>query len=160
MATIKKLQTIFSQKGMSTEERHEVIYNFTGGRTESSRELSVQELEDLCNALQGIKKSKSRLISELYYELNKRASVTSQELDKKRKRLIAAIFGVFEKMNKKPSVEYVKGIACRAAKEDDFNKIPAERLTSLYNAFLNAQKDLNFAKRLADSLVEETIILN
>ena len=63
-------------------------------------------------------------------------------------------------MNKKPSVEYVKGIACRAAKEDDFNKIPAERLTSLYNAFLNAQKDLNFAKRLADSLVEETIILN
>ena len=64
MATIKKLQTIFSQKGMSTEERHEVIYNFTGGRTESSRGLSVQELEDLCNALQGIKKSKSKLISE------------------------------------------------------------------------------------------------
>ena len=57
-------------------------------------------------------------------------------------------------------MEYVKAIACRAAKEDNFNKIPAERLTSLYNAFLNAQKDLNFAKRLVDSLVEETIILN
>lgn len=64
MATIKKLQTIFSQKGMTTDERHEVIWNFTGGRTESSRDLTPQELEDLCNALQGIKKSKTQLTSE------------------------------------------------------------------------------------------------
>ena len=141
MATLKALMTSLSKQGLQ-EQRGEIIYDFTSGRTCSAKELTAVEID------------------ELYYELNKRASVTSQELDKKRKRLIAAIFGVFEKMNKKPSVEYVKAIACRAAKEDDFNKIPAERLTSLYNAFLNAQKDLNFAKRLGDSLVEETIILN
>ncbi|MDY3525542.1 hypothetical protein PG310_07580 [Riemerella anatipestifer] len=63
MATIKKLQTLFSKKGFTTEERHEVIYNFTGGRTQSSRELNRQELIDLCNALEGIKKSKTKLIS-------------------------------------------------------------------------------------------------
>lgn len=63
MATLKKLQTLFSQKGMTTEERHEVIYNFTGGRTESSRELTPQELEELCNALQG-RKSRTQLMSE------------------------------------------------------------------------------------------------
>ncbi|MRM86553.1 hypothetical protein, partial [Riemerella anatipestifer] len=63
MATIKKLQTLFYKKGFSTDERHEVIYNFTGGRTQSSRELNRQELEDLCNALEGIKKSKTKLIS-------------------------------------------------------------------------------------------------
>ncbi|MDY3363860.1 hypothetical protein PG623_07590 [Riemerella anatipestifer] len=63
MATIKKLQTLFSKKGFSTDERHEVIYNFTGGRTQSSRELSPQELEALCNALDGIKKSKTKLTS-------------------------------------------------------------------------------------------------
>ena len=141
MATLKALMTSLSKQGLQ-EQRGEIIYDFTSGRTCSAKELTAVEID------------------ELYYELNKRASVTSQELDKKRKRLIAAIFGVFEKMNKKPSVEYVKGIACRAAKEDDFNKIPAERLTSLYNAFLNAQKDLNFAKRLADNLVEETVNLN
>jgi len=141
MATLKALMTSLSKQGLQ-EQRGEIIYDFTSGRTCSAKELTAVEID------------------ELYYELNKRASTKSQELDKKRKRLIAAIFGVFEKMNKKPSVEYVKGIACRAAKEDDFNKIPAERLTSLYNAFLNAQKDLNFAKRIADSLVEETIILN
>ena len=64
MATIKKLQTIFSQKGMDTDERHEVIYNFTSGRTESSRDLTPQELDDLCNMLQGVKKSKNTLMSE------------------------------------------------------------------------------------------------
>nr|WP_243464422.1 hypothetical protein [Riemerella anatipestifer] len=58
MATIKKLQTLFSKKGFTTEERHEVIYNFTNGRTSSSRELNRQELIDLCNALEGIKKVK------------------------------------------------------------------------------------------------------
>ncbi|AZZ59804.1 hypothetical protein OKE68_04405 [Riemerella anatipestifer] len=63
MATIKKLQTLFSKKGFNTDERHEVIYNFTNGRTQSSRELSTRELEDLCNALEGIKKSKTKLIS-------------------------------------------------------------------------------------------------
>ncbi|MDY3352275.1 hypothetical protein PG357_09820 [Riemerella anatipestifer] len=63
MATIKKLQTLFSKKGFTTEERHEVIYNFTGGRTQSSRELNRQELIDLCNALDCIKKSKTQLIS-------------------------------------------------------------------------------------------------
>nr|DAX96978.1 MAG TPA: Protein of unknown function (DUF1018) [Caudoviricetes sp.] len=141
MATLKALMTSLSKQGLQ-EQRGEIIYDFTSGRTSSAKELTASEID------------------ELYYELNKRASAKSQELDKKRKRLIAAIFGVFEKMNKKPSIEYVKAIACRAAKEDDFNKIPAERLTSLYNAFLNAQKDLNFAKRLADSLIEETIILN
>ena len=141
MATIKALMTSLSKQGLQ-EQRGEIIYNFTNGRTSSAKELTAVE------------------INELYYELNKRASAKSQELDKKRKRLIAAIFGVFEKMNKKPSIEYVKGIACRAAKEDDFNKIPAERLTSLYNAFLNAQKDLSFAQRLTANLELEISQMN
>ena len=141
MATIKALMTSLSKQGLQ-EQRGEIIYNFTNGRTSSAKELTAVE------------------INELYYELNKRASAKSQELDKKRKRLIAAIFGVFEKMNKKPSVEYVKGIACRAAKEDDFNKIPAERLTSLYNAFLNTQKDLSFAQRLTANLELEISQMN
>ncbi|MBT0550445.1 hypothetical protein J5307_10950, partial [Riemerella anatipestifer] len=63
MATIKKLQTLLSKKGFNTDERHEVIYEFTNGRTSSSRELNSQELEDLCNALEGVKKSKTQLIS-------------------------------------------------------------------------------------------------
>lgn len=72
------------------------------------------------------------------------------EMNLKRKRLIAAIFGVLKLLNKKPTMAYVKSIACRAAKVKDFNDIPSERLNSLYNAFLNAQKDLGFAQRLVN----------
>jgi len=75
MATLKALMTSFSMQGVQ-EQRGEIIYNFTNGRTSSAKELTASEID------------------ELYYELNKRASVTSQELDKKRKRLIVAIFGV------------------------------------------------------------------
>lgn len=72
------------------------------------------------------------------------------EMNLKRKRLIGAIFGVLKLLNKKPTMAYVKSIACRAAKVKDFNDIPSERLNSLYNAFLNAQKDLGFAQRLVN----------
>lgn len=72
------------------------------------------------------------------------------EMNLKRKRLIGAIFGVFKLLNKKPTMAYVKKIACRAAKVEDINDIPPQRLQSLYNAFLNAQKDLGFAQRLVN----------
>lgn len=134
MATIKKLQTLFSEKGMNTDERHEVIFNFTGGRTESSRELTPQELETLCNALQ---------------------DKYSAEMDAKRKRLLAAIFGMFKKMNKEANLSYVKAIACRAAGVKNFNDIPSTRLDSLYNAFLNAQRDLDFSHRIISGYIEE-----
>ena len=68
MATLKALMTSFSKQGVQ-EQRGEIIYNFTNGRTCSAKELTAVE------------------INELYYELNKRASAKSQELDKKRKRL-------------------------------------------------------------------------
>lgn len=134
MATIKKLQSLFSEKGMTTEERHEVIYNFTSGRTQSSRELSPEEIEKLCNALQG---------------------KYSAEMDAKRKRLLAAIFGMFKKMKKEASMSYVKAIACRAAGVKNFNDIPSTRLDSLYNAFINAQKDLDFSHRIISGYIEE-----
>ena len=57
-------------------------------------------------------------------------------------------------------MDYVKGIACRAARVKDFNQIPSERLVSLYNAFLNAQKDLSFAQRLMANLELEISQMN
>lgn len=132
MATLKKLMTLLNLEGL-TEQRGEIIHHFTGGRTSSARELKPTELDELCAVL-----DKNTL-----------------KLDKRRKRLIAAIFGTFAKANKKVTIEYVKAIACRAAKEIDFNSIPAARLDSLYNAFLNAQKDLSFANRLVQGFINE-----
>jgi hypothetical protein len=133
MATLKKLMTLLSKEGL-LEQRAEIIKEWTSGRTSSAKELTYEEIAAMCFVLEK----------------------DSQEIiDKKRKRVIASIFGLFNKMNKKVTIEYVKGIACQAAKVDSFNKIPPARLDSIYNAFINAQKDLSFSKRLVENFISE-----
>lgn len=133
MATLKKLMTLLS-KGDLMEQRAEIIGLWTEGRTTSAKDLSPDEITLICNVIENHSKEK---------------------LDLKRKRVIASIFGVFNKMNKTVTMDYVKGLACRAAKVEDFNKIPPARLDSLYNAFLNAQKDLAISKRITGAYISE-----
>lgn len=133
MATLKKLMTLMSKEGVA-ENRADIISTFTHGRTSSAKNLNTSEITALCE----------------FFERN-----TIEKLDKKRKRVIAAIFGVFKKMNKSVTLEYVKGIACQASKYKRFNDIPSSRLDSLYNAFLNAQKDLTISKRLIEGYISE-----
>ncbi|PIF44899.1 hypothetical protein CLU96_1896 [Chryseobacterium sp. 52] len=128
MATLKKLMTLLSKEGL-LDQRADVINLYTGGRTSSAKELTPFEIQALCDTI---------------------TENSQHTLDKKRKRVLASIFGLYKKMNKKVSIEYVKGHACRAAKVDDFNKIPASRLDSIYNAFLKAQKDLEYSGRLVE----------
>ncbi len=141
MATLNKLFALLNKEGL-TEQRAGIIYHFTDGRTSSAKELTPAELDEMCDVL-----SKSTLNQ-------------MDELNKKRKRLIASIFGTFKLANRKVSMEYVKAIACRAAKEQNFNHIPPARLDSLYNAFLNAQKDLQFCKKLVEGFINEQICYN
>lgn len=61
-------------------------------------------------------------------------------LDKARKKLIAAIFSHLEEKGYKPTMEYVKAVACNGAKVSRFNDIPLKSLKDLYNRFRN--KDL------------------
>lgn len=118
--------------------RAEIISSFTHGRTDSAMLLNQEEIDILCR----------------FYEI-KTTETIDAALDKKRKRVIAAIFGMFEKMNKTVNAEYVKAIACRASSYKNFNDIPSARLDSLYNAFLNAQKDLQKAGRLVEGYILE-----
>ncbi|WP_234111755.1 hypothetical protein [Chryseobacterium sp. R2A-55] len=141
MATLRKLMTLLSKEGL-VEERAAIIAQFTNGEKTSARELNATELDTLCTFLE------NHTIKQ------------KNDLDKKRKRLIASIFGVFKLANRKVSMDYVKAIACRAAKEKNFNQIPPARLDSLYNAFLNAQKDLTFSKRLVEGFINEQISYN
>lgn len=138
MATLKKLMTILNKEGL-TKQRGEIITGFTNGRTDSARQLTPDEINELCGVLEGN---------------------PTIALDKKRKRLIAAIFGMFEKMNKQVSMDYVKAIACQAAKVKTFNSIPSTRLDSIYNAFLKAQKDLTFANRIVQNYIDEQTYYN
>lgn len=52
-AQLKALQTTFSRLGFDNERRHELVYSFTGGRTESSRELTSLEAYKILKVLNG-----------------------------------------------------------------------------------------------------------
>lgn len=133
--------TLLSKQGL-LKKRGEIIAQFTEGRTNSVTELFPWEIDCLC----------------AFFEAEQK--LQDNKLDKKRKRLIAVLFGIHKKLNKKVDIEYVKRIACIAAKVDDFNKIPSQRLDSLYNAFLKEQKDLDFSKRYVSGLVNELTYYN
>lgn len=132
--TTKQIMTTLSRTGLKND-KEKIVSHITQGRTTSLREMTPSENKSLQNFL----------------EL--KAKEQQNDLDKKRKRVIAAIFGMLKKMNRQSNVPMVLAIACRAAKVDNFNKIPSKRLDSLYNSFLKAQKDLDFA----GSLVNEHI---
>jgi hypothetical protein len=135
MATLKQLMTILSIQKVSDEDRAQLVCSWTNGRTTSARELRPAELQEIVNQLQNTEQTSPGIW---------------------RKRVMAAIYGFLKKMNKEANSELVKGIACRAAKIDDFNKIPVQRLVSLYTAFTNMQKDLNFAKKMVESFTLES----
>lgn len=135
MATLKQLMTILSINKVTDEDRAEMVYSWTSGRTSSARDLRPDELQSIVKKLQ-------------------ESENTSPDLW--RKRLIAAIYGFLGKMNKEANPDLVKAIACRAANVDDFNKIPVQRLVSLYSAFNNMQKDLNFAKKMVGQFITDS----
>ena len=135
MATLKQLMTILSYQKVSDEDRAQLVCSWTKGRTTSARELTPAEMSEIVAKLQQAERDSA---------------------DIWRKRVIAAVYGFLKKRNKEANPDIVKGIACRAAKAKDFNKIPVQRLVSLYTAFTNMQKDLNFAKIMVESFTIES----
>ncbi len=135
MATLKQLMTILSINKVSDEDRAQLVCGWTKGRTTSARELTPSEMDAIVKNFQQADKDSE---------------------DAWRKRLLASIYGFLKKMNKKGNEDLVKGIACRAGKVDDFNKIPKQRLVSLYNMFNQMQKDLNFGKMMVNGFIQES----
>lgn len=135
MATLRQLMTILSIHRVSDEDRAQLICGWTKGRTTSARELTPSEMDAIVKNFQKIDKESE---------------------DVWRKRLLASIYGFLKKMNKTANEDLVKGIACRAAKTNDFNKIPKQRLVSLYNTFTQMQKDLVFGKRMLSTFIMES----
>lgn len=136
MATTKKLMTLLSKQGL-TNKRATIVSQFTQGRTSSVKALYDFEIDALCNFFEAEQKKQN------------------DELNKKRKRVLAAGFGVYKLMRKNVSIEYIEGMASRMAKAENFNAIPTRRLDSIYNTFLNMQKDLSIGKRIVEGFISE-----
>ena len=97
--------------------REGIILEYTDGLTGSLSELYSQ--------YPGIYK---RMKAELCQE-------SANEMDKARKRLIAVLYAYLKDGEKNPSMQYVKSVACNAAKVSQFNDISLNELKSLYRIF-------------------------
>lgn len=131
---LRKFHTLCSVLCMSTEDKETLIGSYG---VESSADINTHDLIDLCN------------------KLARQADTGYAKMNTLRKRLMAAIGEYLTAMDKESNAEIIKAIACRASGYTDFNKIPEDRLRSLYNAFLKYRKDLN---QLAD--FTKNIMLN
>lgn len=124
---LRKFHTICSKMDIEETAKRDMIASYG---VSSSRDLTAHQLLDLINKLEGIQ----------------RPSLV--DADKYRKRLVAAIFAWRKATGNDTNMNEVKAIACRAAGTDRFNAIPLERLRSLYNAFTNKSKDLQFVDQV------------
>lgn len=126
---LRKFHTLCSRLGLTEEEKRAIVGSYG---VESSADIDTHDLIDICASL-----SKQ-------LEGDK-----GDEMDKLRKRAMAAIGGYLRKINQTGNAEIIKGIACRSTGYASFNKIPAERLRNVYNTFRNKQKDIDAAESIA-----------
>lgn len=135
-----KIHALFGTLMLKQEDRDQLVYDITRRRTIHTSDLSYTEAQQLIKALQ-------KVVNEVGGRLTVSEKVDTssdqeamKRLDKKRKGLIRSIFAWFEQLGKFPTMEYVKGVACRAAGVDDFNKISEASLTRLYAEFCRKQR--------------------
>lgn len=121
---LKKYHTLAGQLGMTDEDKRALLSQYN---VKSSVDLSQHELVDVCACL-------SR-------EIERRDG--HQSMDALRKRLIAVVGKYLTACGKfNVDIAYIKATACRAAGIREFNRIPRERLRSLYGAFALKLKDI------------------
>lgn len=127
---LKKFHTLCGVLGLTEAEKRAIVESYG---VESSRDMDTHDLINVCGKLSA--------------QANEKTG--AGEMDKLRKRAMAAIGGYLRKIDREGNAEIIKGIACRSTGYQSFNKIPAERLRNLYNTFRNKQKDMDAAERIA-----------
>lgn len=134
---LRKFHTLCSHLGITNEQKQTIVESYG---VDSSADIDTHDLVDICAKLS------SQLNGDKGYKM-----------DKLRKQVMASIGGYLRKAMQESSSMIIKGIACQATGYSDFNKIPAERLRNLYNAFLNKQKDIEAVDTLAVNIYVDTL---
>lgn len=138
---LKKFHTLCHVLGLTDDEKRTIVESYG---VESSRDMDTHDLIDVC--------------ASLAKQANKKTGTA--DLDKLRKRVMAAIGGYLRMIGKESNASVIKGIACRATGYADFNKIPRERLRNLVGAFNNKVKDAQSVEDIANALMLQTLLGN
>jgi tRNA U34 5-carboxymethylaminomethyl modifying GTPase MnmE/TrmE len=132
----KRLYFLLNHLNIGADIKADLALQYSNNRTGKTSELQYIECQSLINNLEKLMQKQGTPKSE-------RASTMlgdRDDLDKKRKGVIKAIFRWYELQNKEVSMEYVKATACRAAGVESFNKISPEALTRIYAEFCRKQR--------------------
>ncbi len=119
---LKKYHTLCTVLGLSAEEKSAIAESYG---VESSRDIDTHDLVNIC--------------AKLSAQANEKQG--TGDMDKLRKRVMAAVGSYLRKTGRKSNATVIKAIACRATGHTDFNKIPRERLRNLIGLFNNKVKD-------------------
>ena len=130
---IKKFHTLLGKARIDNIGKEAILSLYN---VESTRDLSVKELIEVCNAI------------------DNRANPKLAQLDVYRKRLMASIGGYLRLMSIVGGIGKIKAIACRASGRNEFNDIPLEQLRSLYAAFNKKQRDLRNVELLTSEYID------
>ena len=131
----RKLWWLAGQLGLDKEAMADVVLEFTGGRTPHTSELTFLECRELTEFLQ------KTLIPGGRSNSSTKGETERDMLDRQRKGVIRAIYRWLELRGvTNASMDYVKAIACRAAKADNFNRISPDALTRVYAEFCHKQE--------------------
>lgn len=134
----RKLWWLFGRMGFDRDAVAYMVDDWTGGRTEHTSELTFIEARDLIGRLESLVRKP-------------RAKKEDAELDRLRKGCLRSIFAYFEMVGKRVSMEYVKGVACRAAGgKTTFNDIEATELRRIYAEFCKKQSTCEAAVKSMD----------
>lgn len=133
---LKKFHTLCTVLGLTDDEKRAIVESYG---VESSRDMDTHDLINVC--------------AKLSEQAN--GQIGHGELDKLRKRTMAAIGSYLKSVGKASNSTVIKGIACRATGHTDFNKIPKERLRNLIAAFNNKVKDARSVDAIANAMLVE-----
>lgn len=137
----RRLWWIAGQLGISREAMADIVLEFTNGRTCHTSELGFLECRELMVFLKGtLNGSSTRKGQSDHIDQKPDNDPEKVKLDRKRKGVIKAIFRWFELRGQQPTMEYVKGVACRAAGKTSFNEISPAELSRIYAEFCKKQK--------------------
>ena len=137
----RRLWWLAGQLGIDREAMAEIVLEFTEGRTSHTSELSFLECLDLTKFLQGtLSQRNPRNGESVRTDSRPEGDPEREKLDRKRKGVIKAIFRWFELRGQQPTMEYVKGVACRAAGKTSFNEISPAELGRIYAEFCKKQR--------------------
>lgn len=131
---IRKFHALLRDCNMDAEDKAEIL--FLNG-VSSSKDLSNQQLNEICAALYGM------------------ANPGALLMDKLRKRLMACIGDYLKTMDYKADAKMIKAVACRAASVSSFNEISETKLRALYNAFIAYKKAMVQVAEITSEILTE-----